>query len=181
MRTNPIFLLPILLFMVACDHKPPTLPDCLSATSGFVPEDCPEGGNCSFTFYPDSKLEISEVEEFLSFEVKPGTNLVFHFYYERNDHPMIMDDEYQEGIYFEVKLDGDSFLITADELEASGVIFGRMCFCPDAGYRRMQSGCIYGYKIDECTWNISMNLTATSEFNSYNKMKQQDFVKKTRP
>jgi len=169
------------LGLSACDHKPATLPDCLTVSSDFKPEDCPGNGNCSFEFYPDSKLEVTQEELNLFFEVKPGENLVFHFQYIKRDHPDIMDDEYNENIYFEVNPTGNSFIISGEDLKKTGALFGRGCFCMDAGYHRIGQGCIYGYKINDRTWNISMNLTATSEYSSYNRMKQQDFVRKQRP
>lgn len=178
LRTITIMLI---LALSACDHKPPTLPDCLTASAGFNPDDCPGKGNCSFEFYTDSKLEFTEEGQYLSFEVKPGANLVFHFTFRKHDNPMIMDDEYEEKIYFEVNPAGNSFLISGEDLKKAGAMFGRMCFCPDGGYHRIDQGCIYGYKINCRTWNISLNLTASTEFSSYNRMKQTDFSKKERP
>lgn len=169
------------LVLTACDHKPPALPDCLTASSGFTPEDCPGNGSCSFEFYPDSKLVVNDEEQYISFEVKPGDHLVFHFKYKRQDNPLIMDDEYEEAIYFEVRPSGNCFLISSENLENAEALFGRMCFCPDEWYHRIDQGCIYGYKINEKTWNVSMNVTATSEFSSYNRMKQHDFTRQVRP
>jgi hypothetical protein len=97
MRNLRLITVLVVLVLTACDHKPPSLPDCLTKSSDFKPDDCPGNGDCSFEFYPDSKLEITEEEHYISFEVKPGNNLVFHFYFRKNDNPMILDDdlEYQ--------------------------------------------------------------------------------------
>jgi hypothetical protein len=181
MKYHRIVTIILILALSACDHKPPSLPDCLTASSDFKPDDCPGNGSCSFEFYTESKLEITEEGKNLSFEVKPGKNLVFHFYYKKHDNPMILDDEYEETIYFEVNPSGNSFLITGEELKKAGAIFARMCFCPDGGYHRINQGCIYGYKINDRTWNISLNVTASTEFSSYNRMKQRDFSKAVRP
>ena len=181
MKNFCLFCILLVLAFSSCDHKPPTLPDCLSATSDFKPDDCPGNGNCSFEFYPDSKLEITEDGQSVSFEVIPGNKLVFHFEYIKHDNPMIMDDEYYENIYFEVNPEGNSFVISGVDLEKAGALFGRGCFCPDGGYHRIDQGCIYGYKINDRTWNISLNLTATTEFSTFNRMKQRDFSKKERP
>ena len=177
MSMKKLQLIIILLVLVACEHNPPNLPDCLTITSGFTPDNCSDNGSCSYEFYPDSKLEITEEEGYVSFEVKSGENLVFRFRFHKNDNPIIMDDEYEETILFEVRPSGNTFLITRDDLNKDGAIFGRMCFCPDGGYHRIGEGCIYGCKINSRTWNISLNLTAISEFSSYNRMKQKDFTR----
>lgn len=171
----------VLVGLTACDHEPPSIPDCLTESGGFNPDDCPGNGTCSFVFFPDSKLEITQEEKYVSFEVKPGKNLVFHFEYDKHDNPMITDDEYYEHIYFEVKPECNSFVIHEEDLKTACALFGRLCFCPDSGYHFIEQGCIYGYKINDHTWNISLNLTASSGNSSYNRMKQRDFTRTGRP
>jgi hypothetical protein len=181
LRIITVILVAVVLVLPACDHTPPTMPECLTAVSEFKPDDCPGNGDCSFAFYPESKLEVKEAEQYVSFEIKSGENLVFHFEYIKHDNPLILDDEYVEDIYFEVKPAGNSFVISTEDLKKAGVLFGRGCFCADGGYHRINQGCIYGYKINDRTWNISLNLTATTEYSSYNRMKQRDFLKTQRP
>jgi len=171
----------LVLAITACDHKPPTLPDCLTSSSDFKPDDCPGNGSCSFEFYPESKLEVLNDAQGIQFKLKEGKNLVFHFEYTRHVSPLITDAGYSESIYFEVKSGCKSFLIREEDLEDSGAIFGRFCFCPDFGYFRISQGCIFGNKINDRTWNVSLNLTATSQSSAYNRMKQRDFLKKERP
>jgi hypothetical protein len=181
MTTKYLLLAFLALMLSTCGPKTPELPECLSASSDFEPEDCPDNGTCTFEFYSGSKLQIDDSEQYLTFEVVAGDNLVFHFHYKKNDNPQIQDDEYQEDIYFEAKPSGNSFLISSDQLKQAGVIFGRLCFCPDEWYHWVDQGCLYGTKVDDDTWNVSLNLTTTAEVSTYKRMKQHDFIKAARP
>jgi hypothetical protein len=179
MKYLKITALLILAAFMACDRKPCTLPDCLTASSNFEPEDCPGNGTCTFEFYPDSKLVVTEENGWIVNEVKSGNKLVFHFEFNKHTQPYITDAGYSESIYFEVEPEGNTFLISQEDLEGANALFNRSCFCPEVGYFRITEGCIYGYKVNEKTWNISLNLTASSASSTYNRMKQHNFSRKT--
>jgi hypothetical protein len=170
-----------LVAMASCEHQPAELPECLTAASGFVPENCPDHGTCKFSYYCGSKLDVTEGEYGLQKEVKAGDNMVFHFEYTRIVSPLILDAGYSESIWFEVKPKGDSFLIGPEDLQEAGAIFGRSCFCPDVGFFRMTQGCIYGRKTGNNCWEISLNLTVASESTTFNRMKQVRFIRSARP
>jgi hypothetical protein len=174
-----LLLISSALFATGCD-RPLDLPDCLTEEAGFKPDDCPVHGDCNFRFYPESRIEVTEDENYTSVEIKEGDYLVFHFQYTRRDNPQIFDDEYSESVYFQVIPDGDTFLITEQELTQASAVFGRFCFCPDGGYHRITRGCIYGKKTSDKTWNISFRLTASSDNNEYERMKQHCFSRAKR-
>ncbi len=178
--TMKIRILLLILLVTSCTDKPAILPDCFTAKGEFIPEECPTKGNCSFEYYPDSKIIVTDDSLSSWMEVVDGDFLVFMFKYKKNDNPMIMDDEYEEYIWFEVQPEGDSFLITGDQLRNAGAMFGRMCFCADGGYHRITEGCIYGYRKSDKTWNISLRLTTVTNVSTYERMKQHDFTRTTR-
>jgi hypothetical protein len=171
----------MLLVVAACEHQPVELPSYLTPAAGFEPENCPGHGSCVFNYYEKSSLNTNDGEYGVQYELKDGGNLVFHFEYTRYNEPLIMDAGYSESVWFEVKPDGDSFLIETGDLRAAGAVFGRFCFCMDAGYFRITDGCIYGRKSGKNSWEIIFNLTAASESNSWNRMKQVNFVRSARP
>ena len=174
----PIF---IALALAACKPDAPELPECLTAASGFVAENCPDQGTCDFRYYECSTLEVTDGEFGIQKELKAGENQVFHFEFTKIVSPLIMDAGYSESIWFEVKPEGNSFLIEQKDLEKAGALFGRSCFCPDVGLFQITQGCIYGRKTGKHRWEVTLNVTASGEYTTWNRMKQCDFVRSARP
>ena len=70
----------------------------------------------------------------------------------------------------------NSFEIHSDDFEDSGTTFGRMCFCADGGFHWINKGCIYGVKTGEGKWEVSIAIESTTNFETYTRMIQGDFL-----
>lgn len=171
-------LIGLALISFSCEKKEPgELPACLSQFGEFIPDNEPRDGIAAFEFYADAKLVITDQEDWFSFEKVSGDHLVFKYEFVYDDAPDIIDDEYSEVVWFEVNPEGDSFEIDLSDFEQYKGLYGRLCFCVDGGWHKISDGCIYGKKIKDNTWNISMAIQLATNLQTYTRMIQSDFVR----
>ena len=52
----------------------------------------------------------------------------------------------------------------------------RLCFCADGGYHRIIEGCIFGQKTGEGKWEVSIAIQSETNFDTYTRMIQGDFL-----
>jgi len=151
-------------------------PDCLDQFGEFVANNKPGDGQVELIFYDRSDLAIDEYDNNIGVDKVAGDRLVFKYIYTFDDNPNIADDEYSEIIWFAVDPKGDSFEIHSDDFENSSASFGRMCFCADGGFHWMSKGCIYGEKIGEGRWEVSIAIQSETNYDTYTRMIQGDFL-----
>lgn len=179
-------LLLLLFLMSSCsqeyDFKTNFEDNCIDDNPEFMPDTPDDARELKFVFHENATLEITEEDNgsedgWITVEVIKGENLVFEYYYEKKDKEMIADDEFTESLYFEIPTDLDSFLIDTEHLEEANAVYGIFCFCINAGFHRMPSGCIKGEKISESEWLIELILQKEFEYHSFNKMLSEVFAK----
>ena len=123
------------------------------------------GDRSEYRFFQDSSISIGEFDFAL---IANGTNLVFEYYFIADDEPNIADDEYSERIIFEIPPNLNEFSFSASELSNANTFFDKYCFCVIEGSIPIEVGSISGIKIDDTTWEITIDIAF------------EDFVTQTR-
>lgn len=119
---------------------------------------CPESGSCEFEVLQNSILNI-KTDEFgkLYPEVTSGNKVVIKFHYKKTVPEKVMDANYSEYIYLEVNEYEPQLILKDKELQKVKMLFGRICFCRDAGgYFRVTEGSLYLFNMNK---KLKMDLT----------------------
>lgn len=115
-------------------------------------ESSPDGETTEFNFYPNATLTQDYPY------VVDGNSLVFERYFERDDEPLIADDEYSDQFFFEVTPDGESFLLEGESLRTANTLFNVFCFCAPSDVFEITDGFISGEEIGGI-WRISVDIS----------------------
>lgn len=103
--------------------------------------ECPTEGKCTVTVHKNKSLTIQEDGTGALYPVvEEGENLVIEFNYLREAPAGIADGNYSETIHFEIPSNVKSLKKEDGALADVKLLFGRHCFCPDAGYYRVENG-----------------------------------------
>ncbi len=171
-----LVILAVSIGVLACEKKTiDKLPDCLDQFGDFTPNNKPDDGEVEFIFYENAALDVQENDGRVYFEQVEGDQLVFKYEFIADDNPMIADDEYGEIVWFSVDPDQDTFEIHANNFKRNDALFGRMCFCVDGGFHRIDEGCIFGKKTSETTWEVAFAIQTNTGFETYTRMIQESF------
>lgn len=176
MKTGYFITIILSLSILSCEKEPESQPKCLDMFGEFEPVNKPGEGDVEFIFFDRSDLDIIEYEDGISVEKIVGNRLVFKYEYQSEDDPNIADDEYSEVIWFALNPKNDSFEINPTEFKKSAASFGRMCYCKDRGYHRIADGCIYGKKLGEGKWEISLVIKIVTDNDTYIRMIKGDYL-----
>lgn len=153
MRT--FFLIFILLSFSACKTK-------TESTTHYskkpIKTECPDKGECSILLLENKQLIIKteEATGFLYPEVTNGNSLVIVFSYGMNSAEDTVDGNYSESIHFEIPRDFSELNKKNKELADVHLLYGKQCFCEDAGYYKVENGKLIIKKQDA---NIHLDLT----------------------
>lgn len=111
---------------------------------------CPEGGECSIQLQKDKKLLLltEEATGQLYPEVTIGNNLVVVFTYTHKTTERVADGNYSETIHFEIPRDFTELKKKNSALTDVHLLFGKHCFCEDAGYYAISNGELLANKLD---------------------------------
>ena len=171
-------LLLLAFFSLHCEKGAPLTfegENCIEGMPAFDPEPIPHNSQYRLVFFKNSRIEAQETSGAVTQSIEPGDNLVFLYEYEKNDSPLIADDEYTERILFEIPAGIDTFLISGEDLKKSNAIYGNLCFCLDRGHFRIDDGCIKGEKVDGKHWKVAMNISAQASQTTFSKMLSEIF------
>lgn len=104
--------------------------------------ECPEEGNCKTEVLQNKQLLIKTEEATGSLypEVTDGNNLVVQFEYHKKGPKNVADASYTETITFEIPKDIDLLNIKDKKLADVNLLYGKHCFCQDAGYYLISKG-----------------------------------------
>lgn len=144
---------------------------CLLALGGCQPDSVYPGnrkrcddGRCYFAFQENKDLFVrvdtidqnNNTARFI--QVESGDKRMFSYTYVKNDRANVSDDEYSEFLRFLVDPSLDSFILSFPADQASSKAYLQpSCFCqPDVW--PIQSGTISGEKINENTWELSVDV-----------------------
>lgn len=137
--STKFFCFYILLSLISCSTKKPI--DFKNSSKSFV--GCPVNGDCTIELIENSKLTLQQDgigQYYPKIETVEGVNL-YKISFQRKVDERIMDAQYQEVIYFEIKKDASSLSYKNNELNEANITYGRLCFCPgNTGYETISSG-----------------------------------------
>lgn len=174
MKKRTILLLTCIAFLTACKTEEPK--NCICNETEFIADPIPNTSEYSLTFQENSAIEIKNNQNFNEVSIIEGNKLVFEFKYVKDDEPFIADDELTETILFEIDDNSDSFELIDNDLEDASVVFGRFCFCVDAGYHLISNGCINGQKLADDKWQINMSIVYKAEYDTITKNISEVFI-----
>ncbi len=115
-------------------------------------ESVPAGDITEFNFYQEATLTNDYPY------VVEGNSLVFERYFEKDDEPMIADDEYSDQFFFQATPEGNSFLLEGEDLRTAPSAFSVFCFCVPSDVFEITDGSISGEEVGGI-WRISVDIT----------------------
>ncbi len=150
--------------------------DCITNNPEFIPATVPTTDNYSLVIHENASLDLFQNGDELVPQIENGNKLVFEYLYKKSVNPMMVDAGYTEHILFEIDALSKSFLLSGSALEAAKAMYGNLCFCIDAGYYPIKSGCIKGKKSGKNSWEIEMIIKAFGNTREFSKMLSEKFV-----
>ncbi len=130
-----------------------------------------------YSFTENSQITLDDNEPNPFTKIESGENLVFEYYFQKEDNEDIADDEYSESIIFEINPDLEDFSYTDNELSSINTYFDKSCFCLIEGSIPIAKGTIQGNKIDNHTWEIQINVAFTDYNENITKVISGSFLK----
>lgn len=129
----------ILIIFGACKAKTDTT---TYSPSKIMQTECPKEGSYTTELQENKKLsiKIEEATGYLYPEVTEGDNLVILFNYNKEAPEGIADGNHSETIHFEIPRDFVELKKKDNELSDVNLLFGKHCFCEDAGYYKVSNG-----------------------------------------
>lgn len=121
--------------------------------------DCPETGMCRVELIPNSTLEIHQDKFKNTYtNITKGEKLIFKFNFSRDLDKQYVDGHYIEEVYAEFDANLPEITLKGKELQDAKLLFNRMCYCKgSAGYYPIKNGTLSMKKIDDKTYDISIN------------------------
>lgn len=149
------FLIFILLTFSACKTKTESI---THHPVKLMKTECPKEGECSILLLENKQLVLKTEEATGNIypEVTNGSSLVVVFSYSENAPKGIVDGNYSETIHFEIPKEFSELNKKNYELADVQLLYGKQCFCEDAGYYKVTKGKLIANKKDA---NIYLNLT----------------------
>ena len=141
--------------------------NCIDNNQLFIPEIFNEYDEYEFSFMNNTILNINTSDDKITnvYFIDQIGKTAFSYTYSYNEDPLITDDSLEESIFFEIDNNITKFIISDDNLRKAKVIYGKNCFCSNAGFQIVENGCIKGEKIDD-EWQIDINILLDDDFNS---------------
>ncbi len=131
---------------------------------GVTPTNCRQG-RCTYVFFKGEGLFLDERNVFFNFSLNPNTDsLIFQYFYERSESPLIPDDSYNEIIMFQVGQAQDSFSFSNSSMRGTGlfILIDDDKRSEDFQDRRegirIDRGSINGVKTEANRWQVDMDL-----------------------
>lgn len=103
---------------------------------------CPKGYECYGEILQDQSIKIlrDNIDKiYIQVNKNESYNLI-KYTYKYSGQPNIADDSYSETFYFQVSKGENKISLTDKELLKTKALVQKSCFCPDAGYERIQQG-----------------------------------------
>lgn len=129
----------ILITLGACKAK--TEPTSQNSNKAMQTE-CPKEGSCTTELQENKRLSIKteEATGYLYPEVSEGDNLLIIYSYTKKAPEGIADGNHSETIHFEISRDFMELIKKDEELSEVKLMYGKHCFCEDAGYYEVLNG-----------------------------------------
>ncbi|MEM6347498.1 MAG: hypothetical protein AAF927_26665 [Bacteroidota bacterium] len=152
-----------------------TLISCSTNLPGELKEYSCRSGDCTYSFQENKQIEIIEdsTNQSTFINIQEGDKIVFKYQYVADEEPNIADDEYLENIYFEIEPNAETFSFTDEQLADAKLVIQPVCFCPPVVIEP-RSGILSGTRLDESTWEVTLDAT----YQLYNETNEISFDKK---
>jgi len=136
------YLLFILIAFVSCKVKTESITSNTSKHNNLMKTECPVEGECSIQLLKNKQLLIKTEETTgnLYPKITAGNNLVIEFNYTKASPENIADGTYSETIHFEIPSDFTELKKKNNDLVAVNLLYGKHCFCEEAGYYAVSEG-----------------------------------------
>src|SRR5690554_3387861 len=133
------YLLFLLITIVSCKTKTESIS---SKYNNLMKTECPEKGECSIQLLKNKQLllQTEEATGNLYPEIIAGNNSIIIFNYTKVSPENVADGNYSETIQFEIPSDFTELKKVNNELADMKLLFGKHCFCEDAGYYAISEG-----------------------------------------
>jgi len=151
---------------------------CGEDLSDELKQNCCLEGDCTYSFDEDQMLKITEdsLPHQDAIEIIDGDMLVFKYHYQRIQEVRRPDGYYDEYLFFEIPAKKKRFRFSNEKLADTKLIIENSCFCL-SGASKPTIGTLTGKKIDDMTWEISLD----ASYQLFNDTKeicfQEQFVK----
>lgn len=109
------------------------------------------------------------------YEIVPGTNTVFEYYYKAVDSELIADDEYEQKIAFEIDGQLRKFSYYDNAILETSCLSIWTCMCPppeDEDFR-VNKGRLIGRKVNDSLWNVSIDIVPHSPVLKYTEVQTE--------
>jgi len=131
-----------------------------------------------YSFTENSQITLDDNKPNPFTKIESGENLVFNYYFQKEDNENIADDEYSESIIFEIDPELEHFSYTDNELLSINAYFNKSCFCLINGSIPIIKGTIKGDKVDDLTWEVQINVSFTDYNENITKAISGSFLKR---
>lgn len=151
---------------------------CGEDLSDELKEDSCLDGDCTYIFDEDQMLQITEnsTPHQTSIAVIDGDKLVFQYQYQRIQEVWRPDGYYYETLFFEIAANKKRFSFKDEKLANAKLIIEQSCFCL-AGASKPIIGTLTGKKIDDTTWEVSLDATYQLYTDTHEICFKEQFVK----
>lgn len=102
---------------------------------------CPEDGNCSVIVHKNKSLKVKDDGTGAFYpDLEESKSTVIEYTYHKPGPENTADADFSETIHFEIPAGVDSFTKENASLKDVNLLYGRHCFCRDAGYFPLTDG-----------------------------------------
>ncbi|MBT0607507.1 hypothetical protein [Aequorivita echinoideorum] len=124
-------------------------------------QECPNGGTCTVKVQKNKKLMVQEDGTGALYpQIEAGDNMVVVYTYEKKGPEGTADGDYMETIHFEIPASTTNMNKEGVALKDVKMLFGRQCFCRDAGFYTIDNGKLL---LEKNGNTISMDLKFTTD------------------
>lgn len=103
--------------------------------------DCPDDGTCTVVLHKNKKLTIQDDGTGSLYpDMEEGSNIVVEYTYHKAGPAGTADADFTETIHFEIPSDMTKLSKENASLSDVNLLYGRHCFCVDAGYHVVNKG-----------------------------------------
>jgi hypothetical protein len=163
-----LFLLIPLLMASGCKTQPTEASTTQNTSIGAAtnkPSGCPEEGNCTVKIHQQKTLNIQKDDTGAYYpQMVAGETTVVEYTYLKKGPEGTADGDYSETIFFEIPAGNQNLSKTDATLQQVKLLYGKHCFCREAGYYPVTEGTLSVVKnAKELKFNLSFKVKETSQ------------------
>lgn len=130
---------------------------------------CPDDGTCTVVLHKNKTLTVKDDGTGAFYpDLEDGNNTVVEYTYSKTVPEGIADADYSETIHFEIPEGVEKLSKENAALSDVGLLYGKHCFCRDAGYFPVTNGKLLIEKTAEgIVFDLKFNMDKTSQVVSH--------------